>query len=60
MTSSHVLANARAKPTGVSPAWACQTSFGSELATPDGIIAWNDETGDNIDTAAAADVARTT
>jgi hypothetical protein len=47
---------ATAKPMGVSPAGACQTSFGKELPTVDGIIAWNDDSGTTFDTAGAADV----
>ena len=33
----------------------CKTAFGTPLATPDGIIAWNDGTGTSFDTAGAAD-----
>jgi hypothetical protein len=34
----------------------CGTEFGTELPTPDGIIAWNDTSGAAFDTAGAADV----
>jgi hypothetical protein len=50
-------ASAAAKPMGVTPAGACQSSFGSELPNADGIISWNDGSGATIDTAGAADVA---
>lgn len=55
VTSSHG-AGATAKPMGVSPAGACQTSFGNELASPNGFISWNDKTGSGHNTAGAADV----
>jgi len=47
---------ATSKPTGVHPTWACQSSFGSELPTVDGLIAWNDTSGAGFDTAGAADL----
>ncbi len=34
----------------------CNTAFGSELPTPDGLIAWNDTTGTGFNTAGASDV----
>ena len=34
----------------------CGTGFGSELSTPDGLIAWNDTSGSAFDTAGASDV----
>jgi hypothetical protein len=34
----------------------CGTKFGSELPTPDGLIAWNDTSGTTFDEAGAADV----
>jgi hypothetical protein len=33
----------------------CRTAIGSELPTPDGLIAWNDTSGTSFDTAGAAD-----
>ena len=33
----------------------CGTAFGTELPTPDGLIAWNDTSGTTFDTAGAAD-----
>ena len=33
----------------------CGTAFGTELPTPDGLIAWNDTSGAAFDTAGAAD-----
>jgi hypothetical protein len=40
-------------PHGVALTGKCKTAFGTPLATPDGIIAWND--GGSFDTAGAAD-----
>jgi hypothetical protein len=34
----------------------CGSAFGTELPTPDGLIAWNDTSGSGFDTAGAADV----
>jgi hypothetical protein len=34
----------------------CGSAFGSELPTPDGLIAWNDTSGSGFDTAGASDV----
>jgi hypothetical protein len=34
----------------------CGSAFGTELPTPDGLIAWNDTSGSAFDTAGASDV----
>ena len=34
----------------------CGSAFGTELPTPDGLIAWNDTSGGAFDTAGASDV----
>ena len=44
-----------AAPARVALTGKCKTSFGTELATPDGIIGWNDGSGTGFDTAGAAD-----
>jgi hypothetical protein len=48
--------HATASPFHASPAGKCGTSFGPELPTPDGIIAWNDTSGTTFDEAGGADV----
>lgn len=52
----HGAAKATALPRGINAGGKCGTSFGSELPTPDGLIAWNDTSGSSFDTAGAADV----
>jgi hypothetical protein len=44
-----------AAPSKVTATGKCKTAFGTELATPDGIIGWNDTSGTTFDTAGAAD-----
>jgi hypothetical protein len=44
-----------AAPNKVTATGKCKTAFGTPLATPDGLIAWNDGTGSGFDTAGAAD-----
>jgi hypothetical protein len=54
--SSHGTAHATALPAGINKGAKCGSGFGTELSTPDGIIAWNDTSGTTFDEAGAADV----
>jgi hypothetical protein len=42
-------------PPGDAKTAKCETAFGAELPTPDGLISWNDTTGSQFDTGGAAD-----
>ena len=44
-----------AAPSRVAATGKCRTAFGTPLSSPMGILAWNDESGTNYDTAGAAD-----
>jgi hypothetical protein len=54
--SSHGTAHAAALPRGINKGAKCGTAFGSELATPDGVIAWNDTSRAGFDEAGGAAV----
>jgi hypothetical protein len=54
--TSHSTAHATALPKGINKGAKCGSGFGTELSTPDGLIAWNDTSGTGFNTAGAADV----